>query len=468
MSDDNANIERVSFEEIQEFKNLDLFNLTWEGTGNRLVYLGYDANTKTFVQSYGTEADETATTDKGFVYFGEQVAIDAFLNSGGSAPSVLNYKNGDAILASDVAGTVNKYDLYEVVIDGPSDEFVFSGNLAGSVPTLQEVTDEGNVTTTNMTGAIVTGSQMVAPNLITNDADTFVSAPKITSNVTLTQTEYDGITPDANTIYYVTAEEVPDIAVYGFTSLAPTYTNNPGPFTFDPSGSYVYYADMEHGIFHQGNMSGNVWDVSAPNLSPSWDGFVYGNEILDYGNVIEGISFNGDGTKFMVIVRVDSATIRSVYYEVGDPYLLSTLYYNGEFYPSLNFANMSSGIKWNNTGTKLYILTNNVAIVEITVSTPYQMNTQIHIDGYNFTSEVGVGEAFALSDDGSSYYIVNDNDIVHKYNMAPYNLLSSSYAGISTVTNSFNHDIKDMWYRSSTNRLYTIGKTNSIISQYDL
>jgi hypothetical protein len=63
----NPNIQRVSFEEIQEFKDLDLFNLTWEQTNGRQVLLAYDLDllvllmlrqraevTKTFLCSMAT------------------------------------------------------------------------------------------------------------------------------------------------------------------------------------------------------------------------------------------------------------------------------------------------------------------------------------------------------------------------------------------------------------------------------
>jgi hypothetical protein len=40
---------RVSFEEIQEFKDLDLFNLTWEQTNGRQVLLAYDPRSQTLV-----------------------------------------------------------------------------------------------------------------------------------------------------------------------------------------------------------------------------------------------------------------------------------------------------------------------------------------------------------------------------------------------------------------------------------
>jgi hypothetical protein len=49
MGDTNPNIQRVSFEEIQEFKDLDLFNLTWEQTNGRQVLLAYDPRSQTLV-----------------------------------------------------------------------------------------------------------------------------------------------------------------------------------------------------------------------------------------------------------------------------------------------------------------------------------------------------------------------------------------------------------------------------------
>jgi hypothetical protein len=49
MGDTNPNIQRVSFEEIQEFKDLDLFNLTWEQTNGRQVLLAYDPRSQTFL-----------------------------------------------------------------------------------------------------------------------------------------------------------------------------------------------------------------------------------------------------------------------------------------------------------------------------------------------------------------------------------------------------------------------------------
>lgn len=60
------------------------------------------------------------------------------------------------------------------------------------------------------TGKILTTKEWVTSNTITDDTifiknntDTFASTPKVTHTITLTQAEYDGITPDENTQYLI-------------------------------------------------------------------------------------------------------------------------------------------------------------------------------------------------------------------------------------------------------------------------
>jgi hypothetical protein len=62
MGDTNPNIQRVSFEEIQEFKDLDLFNLTWEQTNGRQVLLAYDPRSQTLVFMLRQELTEVTKT----------------------------------------------------------------------------------------------------------------------------------------------------------------------------------------------------------------------------------------------------------------------------------------------------------------------------------------------------------------------------------------------------------------------
>jgi len=210
MSNDNANIERVSSEEIQEFKKLDLFNLTWAGTNGRVVFLAYDPLTHEFVVSYGTTSDGGIIPSNANVYYGEQDDIEAFLGGDLSKrPSLAGHVDGDGVIASALSTgtTIKKFDYFDVIIDGLGvDEYVYVGNILEqpATPTLQEVTDTGSVTTTDVTMADVTADNVFAPNVISNNNDIYSSTPKVRSAITLTQAEYDGIaTPDPEHIYFI-------------------------------------------------------------------------------------------------------------------------------------------------------------------------------------------------------------------------------------------------------------------------
>jgi hypothetical protein len=104
MGDTNPNIQRVSFEEIQEFKDLDLFNLTWEQTNGRQVLLAYDPRSQTLVLLMLRQ--ELTEVTKTFLCSMYSSIIADFIDNGslGSRPS--GFDNGDGILTMNSVGSV--------------------------------------------------------------------------------------------------------------------------------------------------------------------------------------------------------------------------------------------------------------------------------------------------------------------------------------------------------------------------
>lgn len=128
MSDTNPNIQRISFEEIQEFKDLDLFNLTWEQTNGRRVLLAYDPQSHSFGYSYaepGTDGGDQNVS----LFYGYSALIASFLDVGdlSARPSINGFDNGDGIIAMSTVGSVSKFDFYDVEINGELgiDRYVF-------------------------------------------------------------------------------------------------------------------------------------------------------------------------------------------------------------------------------------------------------------------------------------------------------------------------------------------------------
>lgn len=74
-----------------------------------------------------------------------------------------------------------------MLIGGLSESTAFNQDL-------QQVSEKGNHTT----------MELFAPNLVTNEKDTYPSVEKVSGMVTLTQVEYDAIaTPDVNVLYII-------------------------------------------------------------------------------------------------------------------------------------------------------------------------------------------------------------------------------------------------------------------------
>lgn len=132
MGESNPNIQRISFEEIQEFKNLDLFNLTWEQTNGRLVLLAYDPVSKSFVYSY-TAPGEGGGDQNITLFYGHSDLISRFIDDEdiGARPSINGFDNGDGIIATGAAGSVNKFDFFDVEIDVAQgiDRYVYRTSL---------------------------------------------------------------------------------------------------------------------------------------------------------------------------------------------------------------------------------------------------------------------------------------------------------------------------------------------------
>lgn len=132
MDKNNPNIQRISFEEIQEFKDLDLFELTWEQTNGRRVLLAYDPKSKTFGYSYAEPGSDGGNQNITIFYGFSALIAEALDEEKESArPSINGFDNGDGIIAMSTVGSVKKFDFYDVEIseDAGIDRYVFRMSL---------------------------------------------------------------------------------------------------------------------------------------------------------------------------------------------------------------------------------------------------------------------------------------------------------------------------------------------------
>jgi hypothetical protein len=89
----------------QEFKDLDLFNLTWEQTNGRQVLLAYDPRSQTLVLLYAAPGADGGNQN---ISLWLLFIIADFIDNGslGSRPSINGFDNGDGILTMNSVGSV--------------------------------------------------------------------------------------------------------------------------------------------------------------------------------------------------------------------------------------------------------------------------------------------------------------------------------------------------------------------------
>lgn len=124
----------------------------------------------------------------------------------------------------------------------------------------------------------------------------------------------------------------------------------------------------------------------------------------------ENIAFNGDGSKFYSIERINS-TIYA--YDCSTNWDISTATYNGEsFYTTPSIGNSPKGLAFDPTGDKMYVLRNAV-VYEIPLSTPYDISTtNYNGDNYDFGNSTGDTNIvdFKFKDDGTRIFVVAYTD----------------------------------------------------------
>ena len=133
---DNSNTQRITFEDIAEFKNLDLYKLNVGDTQGRPVYIAYDAATGLFIKTYGPDANgDPIPVGNETIYYGYETLIGDFLAGDSSKrPSLHGFKDGDGILAAADYLGVLKFDFFDVVIDGTEDSYVHAANFSEAGP----------------------------------------------------------------------------------------------------------------------------------------------------------------------------------------------------------------------------------------------------------------------------------------------------------------------------------------------
>jgi len=176
-----------------------------------------------------------------------------------------------------------------------------------------------------------------------------------------------------------------------------------------------------------------------------------------------GITFNESGTKFY---SVNGLSIHQ--YSLSEAFNISTISY--DFVELTRNSTIYDG-KFNNDGSKFYVLTADKKIFEYNVSTAYDLSTR---SGGLVNLDVSNQESFARSisfnNDGSKIFVLgNENKRVFSYTLSTnFSLSSASYDNLSFLFTGQDAIPQSIAFNPDGSKMYMLGGSDNSVYQYSL
>lgn len=244
-----------------------------------------------------------------------------------------------------------------------------------------------------------------------------------------------------------------DNKTFSLVSAMSTNSNNPlSSLTINSNGSKFYCGSYStNGGIMEFTMS-TPWDISTGSYnnvlkSPA---DAYGTEIISIGK---------NDTRFYVGSRQDDK-LRE--YALSTPGDLSTLDVTSNAYlAEIRFDQAPSsegsttGVTFNNTGTKLYFAGYNTdAIHQYSLSTPWDLST-INKDGISvsISSQTTVPEAFFYSHNGATFYAIGANDVIYQYTAGTESEYGTSETWVNGTNNNEHATLQQALTSQAFNRM---------------
>ena len=198
-------------------------------------------------------------------------------------------------------------------------------------------------------------------------------------------------------------------------------------------------------------------------------------------NIIEDLIFNDDGTKMYTLGYVTSFSGKNIFqYTLSVPFDVSTATTSVNDYINVggSFTTDNEAIRFNNDGTKLFVLydatiqNHRSTIYQYTLSTPYDITSTVTEGAYYRIGDLMDDfRAFLFNDDGSKMFISQISSIYEYTLRVPFDTSTASKTsedwwatnnsyGISNYGSSSN--ITGMQYNNDGTKLFTVHQKSTV------
>ena len=239
-------------------------------------------------------------------------------------------------------------------------------------------------------------------------------------------------------------------------------SNGLSEMAFGDSGNKLYIIRDGTGVVYQYNMT-TAYDISTAS---------YASKSYNAGaqdSFSSGLAFNNDGTKLYTLGRdVADAVYQHTLSTAWD---VSTATYDSVSFNVGSQTGLPFGVIFNGDGTKMYITGfDNDSVYQYALSSAFDLSTASYASkSLSVSSQDGSPRSLALNADGTKLFINGaDNDAVFQYNLStPYDLATGSYSSISFSVSSQSTTPNALLFNDSGTKMF-IGQAglNSIVYQY--
>ena len=227
-----------------------------------------------------------------------------------------------------------------------------------------------------------------------------------------------------------------------------------------------------------GNKSGKAYIFSAPEAAPVSSGWTADMSLVSYdnitlsvvsqGNYPTGMKFNDNGTKMYML---DSSGV--IYeYDLSTAFDLSTSTYNNVSFDSSAQESSTYGFDFNDDGTKLYIVGfSDGKVYQYGLSTAYDLSTIAYSNVFfGISSQASLASDITFNIDGTKMYVVGygTKDIFQYTLSTGFDVSTASYNSISINVDSVEQSPFSIEFNPDGTKMYMVGNNLDTVQQFSL
>jgi len=204
-----------------------------------------------------------------------------------------------------------------------------------------------------------------------------------------------------------------------------------------------------------------LFDVTSATYSGTSEEFYVGGQETSPRD----LSFNNDGTK-MFVIGIDGAAV--VEYTLSTPFDVSTAIYSGETeeYSVVDQESFPQSLSFNSDGTKMFVIgSEGDAVVEYELSDTFDVSSVTSVDvieGFSF-------RGMSFNTDGTKMFVISDDDnAVVEYTLSiPFDV-SRATLNEELYIGDQETSPQDITFNSDGTKMFVIGITGDAVVEYEL